>query len=150
MEKYVLKAVWVVLFVFSVILISSAVSRYENRELHAEVMKLKKNKLSVQVINESEILNLFSEQKYDLKTQYEYLDILKILLNKSNIVLLQPEAVKFDNTAELQVYSVEVLRQRLNELGIENPRITNAEEYTIREEQQNMIINKLFSTPSFN
>lgn len=131
--------------------ISSTLTEYQVAPLKAEVEHLKRNMVTVKVFDEDAVLELFANENYDMKTQFEYLDILKILLRHNNILVINADSVKFSlNVARLNVHSIDVLRSSIAELGITNPRLNNENAYSEREQTQRTIINELLRAPNLN
>ncbi|QIR16446.1 hypothetical protein [Shewanella aestuarii] len=145
-ENKVFNAVQVIMFLLSVVVISSLVTRFQIQSTEERIDYLSANKISVQVLDQDAVLGLFTTENYDIQTQYEYLDLLKILLKANNIILLDSSALKFkDSVSTLAIHPIEALRQGVNDLGIENPRIANAEEYAEREKNQRIIMDSLMN-----
>jgi hypothetical protein len=135
-----------VVLLFSMVVISSLVTRFHIQSIQEKVDYLGANKINIQVFDQDAILGLFSQEGYDIQTQYEYLDLLKILLKENNIILLEPTAIKFtDNAVTLAVHPIDALRQAVADLGIENPRVANANEYAEREKNQLAVVESLLN-----
>lgn len=138
-----------ILLLITVALIARMHIEYKISPLKAEIEHLKQNTIKVKVFNEDAVLGLFANEGYDMQTQFEYLDILKILLKRNNILVVKSESVKFNiHIAELNVHSIDVLRSSLVELGIDNPRIGNEQAYAEREQTQRDLINQLMKMPN--
>ncbi|WP_076415080.1 hypothetical protein [Shewanella sp. UCD-KL12] len=139
------------LIVLTIALISSTLTEYQLRPLQSEIEQLQRNTVTVRVFDEDAVLELFASEGYDMKTQFEYVDILKILLEHNNILVVKGESVKFNlNVSNLNVHSIDILRNSIAELGIPNPRLNNEKAYSDREQTQRDIINELLKSPNLN
>ncbi|MGI2115594.1 hypothetical protein ACRWQL_00025 (plasmid) [Shewanella sp. HL-SH4] len=145
-EEKVYSTLRVMLVLLCVVVISSLVTRYHIQSIQEKVDYLGANKINVQMLDQDAMLGLFSKEGYNIQTQYEYLDLLKILLKENNIILLEPTAIKFsENVVTLAVHPIDTLRQAVADLGIENPRIANADKYAQREVNQLIVVESLLN-----
>jgi len=145
-DRQVFNTLRIVMLLLTVVVISSLITRFQLQNIQEHVDHLAANKINVQVFDQDAILRMFSQESYDIQTQYEYLDLLKILLKENNIILLHPTAIKFpENINTLAIHPIDTLRQAVNELGIENPRIANASEYAEREMNQLVVMESLLN-----
>ncbi|MCL1106345.1 hypothetical protein [Shewanella algicola] len=141
------KAITFVMFLLTTLVIVDIVIDYKMQPLLDEIASLKQsnvNKPDVRVINTRAMAEHFAQAGYDTRTELEYIDILKILLDKSNIIGIKEDSLQFKGTKyELKLNDIETLRQSLADLGIENPRINNEAEYAERENLQREVFRKL-------
>lgn len=137
----------IMLCILTVVVIVNSVIDYKMQPLLNTISQLQQanaNKPEVRTINTKVMAEHFALAGYDTPTQLEYIDILKILLDKSNIIAINDEALQFkDSKYALKLNSIETLRQSLNELGIENPRVKNQAQYEERERLQKSILEQL-------
>ncbi|SUJ10228.1 hypothetical protein [Shewanella morhuae] len=120
---------------------------YKIKPLLDEIAQLK-NEIAqtptLKVINTRDLATHFSMVGYDTRTQLEYMDILKILLDKSRIIAVNEDALLFKSPSnELKINHIDALRAHLKQLGIENPRVINEELYIQREQQQKELLDRL-------
>jgi hypothetical protein len=141
------KAAFFTLYIISTLLIVDLAIEYKTIQLKGEIAELTKsiNSISqVRVINPEYLIEHFSTSGYDTKTELEYIDILKTLLEANNIIALKDNSIQFRNDKyNLKLYDIEVLRTHLAELGIENPRIKNEKLYEEREKIQKDLLDKI-------
>ena len=151
-EKQASNAMWPKIVTMGMMILTTAVIvnsmiDYKTQPLHDEIANLKvanANKPEVRVISTKAMAEYFIREDYDTKTELEYIDILKILLDQSNIIGISDTSLQFKSTKyELKLNDIETLRKSLAELGIENPRITNEAEYEKRENLQKEIFSQL-------
>lgn len=120
---------------------------YKIKPLHDEIAQLRSEiaqKPTIKVINTRDLAGHFSMSGYDTVTQLEYMDILKILLEKSNIVAVNEDALLFKSQSNnMKINDIADLRAHLQQLNIENPRIVNEEQYKQREQQQRELLERL-------
>lgn len=129
------------------ILIFVNIVDYKIKPLLDEIAQLKNDiaqKPTLKVINTRDLATHFSMVGYDTRTQLEYMDILKILLDKGRIIAVNEDALLFKSPSnELKINHIDALRSHLEQLGIENPRVMNEEQYKQREQQQKELLDRL-------
>ncbi|WP_345860465.1 hypothetical protein [Shewanella algae] len=134
-----------ILAVLSVVLIRNTLVDWIKKQVQEEWAAAEANSPTIKVIDQKALAVYFQTQGYDIPTQLEYMDILKILLERSHILAVNASAVQFDiESYKLRINSIDQLRLQLEKLGIENPRKANEEEYLRREATQKEIVSRLF------
>ncbi|AYV11422.1 hypothetical protein ACNPKZ_17450 [Shewanella algae] len=134
-----------ILAVLSVVLIRNTLVDWIKKQVQEEWAAAEANSPTIKVIDQKALAVYFQTQGYDIPTQLEYMDILKILLERSHILAVNASAVQFDiESYNLRINSIDQLRLQLEKLGIENPRKANEEEYLRREATQKEIVSRLF------
>jgi hypothetical protein len=141
------KVATITMCILTTILVGNSAIDYKMQPLLNKIEQLQNsnaNKPDVRVIDTKEMVKHFSNAGYDTRTELEYIDILKILLNKSNIIAINENALQFKGSKyALKLNDIETLRNSLTELGIENPRVKNEAKYEEREKLQQTILNRL-------
>lgn len=142
-----LKIASIALVILTTLVVVNSVIDYKMQSVLNEIAEIKEadnSKASVRVIDTKTMAEYFTLHNYDTRTQLEYIDILKILLDKSNIIAINDSTMQFKSAKyKLKLNDIETLRETLARLGIENPAIKNAEEYEERENLQKELFHRL-------
>ncbi|WP_220756935.1 hypothetical protein [Shewanella colwelliana] len=148
-ERELSKSYYVVIFILgllSVGLICNTLVDWKLKQINEELATAKANSPMIKIIDQKALAGYFQSQEYDIPTQLEYMDILKVLLDKSRIIAVNASAVQFDtDNYNLRINSIEELRLQLQKLGIDNPRNTKEAEYLERAAKQKELTRRLFA-----
>lgn len=120
---------------------------YRLGPLESKIQQLEKRAINgqrIKVLDTKEMATFFTKNGYDTLTEMEYMDILKILLKESNIIAVKPETLQIDTEgSDIVFHPIETLRERLEVMGLENPRVTNKSRYENREKIYNELMEQL-------
>lgn len=101
---------------------------------------------TVKVVDDMDVVDFFTTEGYDQKTQLEYVELIKKILDANHIVVVNKNSVNFAPTfPKLNLPPITALRGMAKQLKIANPLDTDPHFFDVRIEAQNKIRDKMLS-----